>query len=101
MLGSGGLFGAHGLIEDQITIAVLSSEDSNVVGEHGHVDPGSIGAMNCFNWLFIDLGLSLSLEDVLFLNHFAMALTGEDGGGSDATAPAGGAIGWRTTGTSG
>ena len=48
----GGFFCAHSLIEDQVTIAVLSSEESNVVGEHGHVDPGPIGSYELFQLAF-------------------------------------------------
>ena len=48
----GGYLRSHSLIEDQVTIAVLSSEDSNVVGEHCHVDPGSIGSYELFQLAF-------------------------------------------------
>ena len=60
------------------------------------LDPS--GAMNCFSWLFIDLRLSLSLEDVLLLNQFATALTGEVGRGSDPAAVVGGLTGRGTAG---
>ena len=60
------------------------------------LDPS--GAMNCFSWLFIDLRLSLYLEDVLVLNQFATALTGEVGWGSDPAAVVGGLTGRGTAG---
>ena len=63
------------------------------------LDPS--GAMNCFSWLFIDLRLSLFLEDVLFLNQFATALTGEVGCGSGSAAVVGELTGRGTTGGSG